>query len=112
MAPPVTGNVGIVTFRADHDYNPQEEGEIKLRKGDFCVVPKPILDINGWLTGTNKNTGEHGEFPGTFVSVVEDYTPPAPPRPPKPDGPRRGSLLSKLDICLTHSPLQMPYGAV
>ncbi|XP_065069881.1 phosphatidylinositol 3-kinase regulatory subunit alpha-like [Rhopilema esculentum] len=84
MSSPIEGNVGIVTFVAEHDYEPQDEGEIDLRKGDLIVVAKPIIDPCGWLTGTNKNTGDYGQIPGTFVSIVEDYTPPPPPRPPKP----------------------------
>ena len=84
MSSPIEGNVGIVTFVAEHDYEPQDEGEIDLRKGDLIVVAKPIIDPCGWLTGTNKRTGDYGQIPGTFVSIVEDYTPPPPPRPPKP----------------------------
>ena len=93
MSSLINGNIGIVTFVAEHDYPPQEQGEIELHKGDLCVVAKPIVDPNGWLVGTNKNTGKYGQFPGTFVSIVEDYTPPPPPpRPPKPD---RASRQSK-----------------
>eukprot|EP00794_Sanderia_malayensis_P008009 gene8008-8868_t len=93
----IDGNVGIVTFMADYDYVPQVEGEIKLRVGDLCVVAKPILDPCGWLEGTNKSSNEYGQFPGTYVSIVEDYTPPPPPppRPPKPIGPRGTSVPAK-----------------
>ena len=80
----INGNVGIVTFVAEFDYSPQVQGEIKLNKGDLCVVAKPIIDPLGWLVGTNKNTGDYGQFPGTYVTIVEDYSPPPPPpRPPK-----------------------------
>lgn len=99
----VNGNLGIVTFAVDYDYKPQAEGEIELRTGDICVVAKPIIDVHGWLKGTNKNTGEYGDFPGTFASVVEDFTLPPPPRPPKPDAACRGSLLSK-SVCLILMP--------
>lgn len=94
MTSPVDGNLGTVTFVANYDYPPQEEAEIELRKGDLCVVAKPINDPYGWLRGTNKNTGTYGVFPGTYVSVVEDFTPLPPPRPPKPSS-RRGSLKGK-----------------
>ena len=96
MTSPIDGSVGVVTFVANFDYPPQDTGEIELRKGDFCVVSKPIDDPHGWLHGTNKNTGEYGVFPGTYVSIIEDFTPPPPPRPPKPDSSRRRSSLGKI----------------
>ena len=80
----IPGTVGIVTFIAEYDYDPQEDGEIVLKKGDICKVPKPIQNPLGWLEGTNQTSGEYGQFPGTFVKILKDYTPPPPPRPPKP----------------------------
>jgi len=91
MSLPSDATVGTITFVANYDYTPQGEDEIALQKGDLCVAPKPIMDLRGWIKGTNKNSGEEGVFPGTYVSVVEDFTPPPPPRPPKPSSSRRGS---------------------
>ena len=96
MSLPSDATVGTITFVANYDYTPQGEDEIALQKGDLCVAPKPIMDLRGWIKGTNKNSGEEGVFPGTYVSVVEDFTPPPPPRPPKPSSSCRGSKASKI----------------
>ncbi len=103
MASSLNGNVGIVTFVAEFDYIPQVEGEIELHKGDLCVVAKPIIDPCGWLEGTNKNSNEYGQFPGTYVTVVEDFTPPPPPRPPKPTplAPPAATNLEKQGVLFT-----------
>jgi len=71
----------FVSFKALYDYVPQEE-EIELKVGDVCYVQKPISDPNGWLTGLNSRTKEHGRFPGTFCKILSNSTTiPLPPRP-------------------------------
>ena len=98
MSLPSDASVGTITFVANYDYPPQGEDEMALQKGDLCVAAKPIMDLRGWIKGTNKTSGEEGVFPGTYVTVVEDFTPPPPPRPPKPTSSRRGSKASKIFV--------------
>lgn len=51
-----------------YDFVPQEEGELKLNKGDFITVTDDS-DSNWWL-GTYR--GERGLFPRSYVKCVEN----------------------------------------
>lgn len=52
-------------MQAVFDFEPQEEGELRLRKGDtITVIDKS--DQN-WWRGKNNTTGQEGMFPVPYV---------------------------------------------
>ncbi|XP_038621548.1 LOW QUALITY PROTEIN: phosphatidylinositol 3-kinase regulatory subunit alpha [Tachyglossus aculeatus] len=87
-------------YRALYGYQKEREEDLDLHPGDVLTVNKGFLvalglgagaearpEEIGWLTGANESTGEHGDFPGTYVEYVghKELSPPTPkPRPPRP----------------------------
>ena len=54
---------------AKFDFQPQEQGELGLTKGDEIVVVDKS-DAN-WWKGRNKRTNEEGLFPVPYVAVKD-----------------------------------------
>jgi hypothetical protein len=52
--------------KALHDFEPQEDGELRFRRGDIIEV-MDTSDPN-WWKGMNKSTRETGLFPVPYVS--------------------------------------------
>lgn len=87
-------------YRALFPYKKEREEDMELRVGDILTVNRGSLlalscgegsearpDQIGWLNGFNENTGERGDFPGTYVEYIgrKKINPPTPkPRPPRP----------------------------
>ncbi|XP_075038587.1 phosphatidylinositol 3-kinase regulatory subunit alpha isoform X1 [Mixophyes fleayi] len=87
-------------YRALFPYKKDREEDIDLRVGDILTVNRGTLvalgcgegneirpEQIGWLNGFNENTGERGDFPGTYVEYIgrKKISPPTPkPRPPRP----------------------------
>jgi hypothetical protein len=58
----------IYKVTAIYDFEPDEPGEMKLTKGDVIdIVDEGTTDE--WWFGKNKETGQEGEFPKTYVSA-------------------------------------------
>ncbi|KAM9329388.1 phosphatidylinositol 3-kinase regulatory subunit alpha isoform 1-T1 [Gastrophryne carolinensis] len=87
-------------YRALFPYKKERDEDIDLHLGDILTVTRGTLlalgfgeggearpDHIGWLNGYNENTGERGDFPGTYVEYIgrKKISPPTPkPRPPRP----------------------------
>ncbi|KAG8598719.1 hypothetical protein GDO81_002714 [Engystomops pustulosus] len=87
-------------YRAMFPYKKEREEDMELRLGDVLTVSRGSLvalgcgegaearpELIGWLNGFNENTGERGDFPGTYVEYLgrKKISPPTPkPRPPRP----------------------------
>ncbi|XP_069819095.1 phosphatidylinositol 3-kinase regulatory subunit alpha isoform X1 [Dendropsophus ebraccatus] len=87
-------------YRALFPYKKEREEDLELRVGDILTVNRGSLlalgcgegnearpEHIGWLNGYNENTGERGDFPGTYVEYIgrKKISPPTPkPRPPRP----------------------------
>ncbi|XP_053303976.1 phosphatidylinositol 3-kinase regulatory subunit alpha isoform X1 [Spea bombifrons] len=87
-------------YRALYPYKKERDEDIDLRVGDILTVNRGTLvalgfgegnearpEQIGWLNGYNENTGERGDFPGTYVEYIgrKKISPPTPkPRPPRP----------------------------
>nr|AAI70134.1 MGC80357 protein [Xenopus laevis] len=88
-------------YRALYPYKKEREEDIDLRVGDILTVSRATLlplgcyaegmearpEQIGWLNGCNENTGQRGDFPGTYVEYLgrKRISPPTPkPRPPRP----------------------------
>lgn len=88
-------------YRALYPYKKEREEDIDLRVGDTLTVSRATLlalgclaegmearpEQIGWLNGCNENTGQRGDFPGTYVEYIgrKRISPPTPkPRPPRP----------------------------
>ncbi|KAJ7335899.1 hypothetical protein JRQ81_013840 [Phrynocephalus forsythii] len=87
-------------YRALYDYKKEREEDIDLHLGDILTVNKGTLvalgfsdgeeakpEEIGWLNGYNENTGQRGDFPGTYVEYIgrKKISPPTPkPRPVRP----------------------------
>ena len=64
-----------------------QQSELSIAEGDCVLVyEKPNgggwPDPEKWMKGTNKRTGETGDFPGTYCKFVEEVTPALSPLPP------------------------------
>lgn len=53
-----------------YDFEPQQEGDLKIRKGDQIEVLERTADTNGWWRGRSLN-GEEGLFPGNYVKQLD-----------------------------------------
>ncbi|KAG0171161.1 hypothetical protein DFQ28_000231 [Apophysomyces sp. BC1034] len=62
-----------------HDYEPVNEDEIKLMRGEYVAIIDK-MDDQGWWKGLNEK-GAVGVFPSNFVQIMEEQHPPA--RPPR-----------------------------
>ncbi|XP_068106151.1 phosphatidylinositol 3-kinase regulatory subunit alpha isoform X1 [Hyperolius riggenbachi] len=87
-------------YRALYPYKKERDEDIDLRVGDTLTVNRGTLvalgcgegsearpEQIGWLNGYNEDTGERGDFPGTYVEYIgrKKISPPTPkPRPPRP----------------------------
>jgi len=60
-----------------HHYDPDQEDELSLMKGEYITILERDLD-DGWWRGRNER-GETGVFPANFVKEISDETPPPPP---------------------------------
>jgi hypothetical protein len=60
-----------------HHYDPDQEDELSLMKGEYVVILERDAD-DGWWKGKNER-GEIGVFPSNFVKEISDETPPPPP---------------------------------
>ena len=82
-------------YKANFPFAARVESELTIEEGDDVMVyQKPggeWPDQAKWMNGTNKRTGEKGEFPGTYCEFVEEVAPAPPipierlPSPPVPD---------------------------
>lgn len=54
--------------RACYPFQRQNDGDMNLAKGDIIQIL--AKSPTGWWTGTNRRTGECGQFPSNFVQVV------------------------------------------
>lgn len=70
-------------YRASFPFVAREASELTISEGDAVIVyEKPSggwPDPKKWMNGTNSNTGETGEFPGTYCMFVEEVAPAPPP---------------------------------
>ncbi|XP_042319506.1 phosphatidylinositol 3-kinase regulatory subunit gamma isoform X1 [Sceloporus undulatus] len=96
-------------YRALYEYKKHREEDLALCPGDLLTVNKAgfkCMDYKegdernpeGWLSGFNERTKEHGDFPGTYVEYLGPVRimAPAPkprprPLPPTPSSYQRGS---------------------
>lgn len=83
-------------YRAEFPFDARDSSELTVHPGDALIVSKTTdgtwPDPAKWMKGRNENTEQFGEFPGTYVKLVEEFTvqdtpplqpPVAPPsRPP------------------------------
>ncbi|KAJ2960928.1 hypothetical protein NQZ79_g3773 [Umbelopsis isabellina] len=60
-----------------HHYDPDQEDELSLMKGEYVVILERDAD-DDWWKGRNER-GEIGVFPSNFVKEISDETPPPPP---------------------------------
>lgn len=65
-----------------HDYNPENEDEIKLMRGEYVTVVDQ-LDNDGWWKGTSESGGT-GVFPSNYVQLLEEEKPPQRPARTRP----------------------------
>ncbi|KAG2179346.1 hypothetical protein INT44_006191 [Umbelopsis vinacea] len=73
-APAATKGIkAIVT----HHYDPDQEDELTLMKGEYVTILEREAD-DGWWKGVNER-GETGVFPSNFVKEITEETPPPPP---------------------------------
>ena len=56
----------VIKALASHDYEPQESGELRLRKGDIITVLDKC-DQNWWIGSCND---QEGMFPVSYVRKV------------------------------------------
>ncbi|CAO3696903.1 unnamed protein product [Umbelopsis ramanniana] len=70
---PSKGIKAIVT----HHYDPDQEDELTLMKGEYVTILEREAD-DGWWKGVNER-GETGVFPSNFVKEITEETPPPPP---------------------------------
>lgn len=61
-----------ILSRAGHQYKAAAADEIDLEVGDEVIVLQK--KDNGWWNGTNKSTGKTGDFPGTYVTIIDSVT--------------------------------------
>lgn len=52
---------------AIHNYKPQDEGDLKLKKGQL-VIAMANQEDEGWYFGFDPETGAEGEFPANYVA--------------------------------------------
>ncbi|KAI8879754.1 SH3-domain-containing protein [Backusella circina FSU 941] len=65
-----------------HDYDAQNEDEIKLLRGEYLTDVEPT-ESEGWWKGTSES-GKIGVFPSNFVQTLEDEAPPQRPARTRP----------------------------
>jgi amphiphysin len=53
------------------DFDPQQAGDLKIRKGDRLEVLERTEDANGWWRGRLISSGEEGLFPGNYVRLMQ-----------------------------------------
>ena len=67
-------------------FEARDETELSMDQGDTLIVqPGPSGEWPNperWIRGTNQRTNKTGEFPGTYVEFVKEYTPEEPPPSP------------------------------
>jgi len=64
--PPMTGS-GSQRYVALYDYTAGDDDEISFNEGDI-IVDVTVID-EGWMTGTNERTGQHGMIPSNYVEL-------------------------------------------
>ena len=55
-------------YKADYDYEAEEDNEITFQEGDHISDIEIIND--GWCFGTNIQTGERGMIPTNYITEV------------------------------------------
>ena len=72
-------------YVATFPFEAREPSELSISVDDNVIVyEKPgggWPDPEKWMRGTNNNTGETGDFPGTYCEFVEEISPSPPPPP-------------------------------
>ncbi|CDH56114.1 predicted protein [Lichtheimia corymbifera JMRC:FSU:9682] len=61
-----------------HEYEPQNDDELKLMRGEYVTIIDK-LDDQGWWKGSNES-GASGVFPSNFVQILEEQQRPPPRR--------------------------------
>lgn len=59
----------VAQYRALHDYTPQNEDDLKLRRGEWVTLVE-TPGGGGWWRGRTEEGGE-GWFPRTYVEYVD-----------------------------------------
>lgn len=87
-------------YWATYPFEARDAFEVSMGEGETLVVaqtaPGVWPDPFKWMKGRNEVTGKEGEFPGTYVQFVEEFTVaderprPEPARTPPPTAPRPG----------------------
>ncbi|KAM9621733.1 vinexin [Trichechus inunguis] len=63
-----TTQIHWTPYRAMYQYQPQNEDELELWKGDWVDVMQQCDD--GWFVGVSRRTQKFGTFPGNYVAPV------------------------------------------
>ncbi|KAM9195080.1 vinexin isoform 3-T3 [Dugong dugon] len=63
-----TAQIHWTPYRAMYQYQPQNEDELELWKGDWVDVMQQCDD--GWFVGVSRRTQKFGTFPGNYVAPV------------------------------------------
>ncbi|XP_067945506.1 sorbin and SH3 domain-containing protein 1-like [Watersipora subatra] len=61
-------SLDMPSYRSLYNYEPQNEDELQLKRGDIVHVIEKCTD--GWFVGTSGRTGLFGTFPGNYVTPV------------------------------------------
>ncbi|KAG2179881.1 hypothetical protein INT43_003667, partial [Umbelopsis isabellina] len=89
-----------------HHYDPDQEDELSLMKGEYVVILERDAD-DGWWKGRNER-GEIGVFPSNFVKEISDETPPPPPSRTSRGMSATSESVKSPGIGAAHSPLARP----
>ena len=111
-------------YSASFPFEARDGSELSLQPGDSLIVSKTPAgtwpDPSRWMKGQNENTGQSGEFPGTYVELVEEFTiqdtleepepppqlPVTPPLRPTASTASRPSVSSPVQPAVSHPPVQ------
>eukprot|EP01087_Luapelamoeba_hula_P015444 TRINITY_DN4616_c0_g2_i1.p1 TRINITY_DN4616_c0_g2~~TRINITY_DN4616_c0_g2_i1.p1 ORF type:complete len:1073 (-),score=141.62 TRINITY_DN4616_c0_g2_i1:33-3251(-) len=86
-----------------YDYSTKRDYELTIRRGDFLVVHE--RDASGWWTG--EINGKYGLFPGAYVQLLGDTSPPLIARAPMEISNQKEPAESRL--VSTPTPIVVPF---